>query len=365
MLRGPLHLPPVASASLRGPRFERNRQRPWVAAALLSRALLGTMLIGTVLVGTVLGCEPQGGAATPPAPEPTALNARAYVPTTVGDRWRERVGEASRTVGVTGQTPSGLLVTFGTHDRRPSFYRVDDEGVTLVRPDGTTLEPLLRGAMQEGASFRYTSGEGPLAAPCTVEVTESSVVYPVGDVADCVALTRTCRHPEGGLFRAPTIRRSTETWCPGLGRVRSAMELDPPIEGATAPPTTETVHFVTSQGRAGAGDFDCSRMLLLESDVAAACGPGWGLQSETPGTQACTTRFVRGDDAIELRVSRRQSERAARIAEARSISATAEGTVTRASTEGRHSLVVSGTSGCEADRLERLLPLLASMVRVP
>ncbi|MFK7984865.1 MAG: hypothetical protein AB8I08_02465 [Sandaracinaceae bacterium] len=321
---------------------------PWLVAAL----------------GLSAGCEAHDESAIAP-PAADAPPARAFFPTAVGDRWREQVGPASRTVGVTGQTASGLLVTFGSRDRRPSFYRVDDEGVTMVRPDGADLEPLLRGPVREGASFRYTSGEGPLSAPCTAEFTETGVIYPVGNVADCVVLERTCRHPRGGLFRAPTTRRSTETWCPSLGRVRTAMELEPPIEDASPPPTTEVVHYVVAGHRVTPDTFGCAQMLLLESDIAAACGPGWGLQAETAGREACTARFTRQDDALEVRVSRRQSEHAATIARDRSLEAAPEGTEARGDTEGRHTLFVSATAGCEGDRLARLLPLLASMVRAP
>jgi hypothetical protein len=92
---------------------------------------------------------------------------------------------------------------------------------------------------------------------------------------------------------------------------------------------------------------------------------------------ACVHRFERGEDRLEVRLSRRDDDAAAVAAVESSMAAHAgdpvalEGASARSSergllvgaTEGRHALLVQITSGCEPSRAARLLPLLRSLVR--
>ncbi|HJL17521.1 MAG TPA: hypothetical protein RMH99_17770 [Sandaracinaceae bacterium LLY-WYZ-13_1] len=152
-------------------------------------------------------------------------------------------------------------------------------------------------------------------------------------------------------------------------------------------------------------DFDCGAVLLLPSDVQAACGPAWRWTGEEALDDACVHRFERarggagrapdatggrgpggagdppvgGDgaaDVLEIRVARRTSADAAHEALGRSLeahggeavrlqdarAARGEAGLLVAFTEGRHHGAIQITGGCALDRAARLVPLLRSLV---
>lgn len=336
------------------------------------------------LVTTLLavGCDPPR---EEPAPSPpAAITPAELAPLAIGDRWRERVADGiHRTRGVTAHTLEGLAVVFGQGDRRPSFYSADARRAALVDPSGRVLEPLLRAPLSVGASWSYSLGEGASAAPCEAEVMRTSVTHDVGGAAleDCVRVVRRCAHPPGVVFERETSRVSDETWCPRVGRVRTEQTLDPPLSDAPSVQTVELLGYRVAGAPLAPppARFDCDQLLLLPSDVQAACGPEWSFVEERSLEAGCVHRFAQGgfaqgDAILEVRATLRPSASSAERALEDLLSAAGaprrigdtrvaerDGAITAAGTEGPH-LVLVQTAACEAERAARLVPFVRSLM---
>lgn len=317
----------------------------------------------------------------PPAREPSRelVAPEALLPLSIGDRWRERIDGRERTRGVTAHTLEGLAVVFGQGDVRPSFYRADASEAGLVDPEGRMIEPLLRAPLEVGARFDYTLGDGPTAARCEADVVALDARARVGGAAleGCVRIVRRCVHPAGVVFEVETTRRTEETYCPRVGRVRVQQTIDPPLAGAEGTSVVELVSFRVAGAPVTAppARFGCDAVLLLPSDVAAACGPEWRFAGEEESDGACVHRFSAGEGTLEVRVSRGPDESGSaaaldawlaergpeltRIGETHH--ASRDGVHRLAGTEGRH-LVALETRGCEPERAARLVPFLRSLL---
>lgn len=318
------------------------------------------------------------------------MSVRALFPVAVGDRWRERVGTARTTRGVTALSANGLAVVFGQTDERPSFFSVTDDEVALATPDGAVVEPLLRAPLRVGQRWSYAIGEAAEAVACTAHVEARDAHVEALSLEGCLRVRRVCEHPMGGPFTVPTTRTTEETYCPGVGRVRSRTALDPPLFGAEAPSEIVLVAFAVAGAPAppSPARFDCDGALLLPSDVQAACGRQWRWIGEETSDGRCVHRFSSGDEALEVRLSRRDDEEAARASLTRSFaprvgvvgaSAAADsgralaidglearqfaGSALLGAVEGPHTLLVESGPGCPPERAARLFPLLRSLVR--
>lgn len=364
-------------------------------------------LCGVALV-LGLGCEPAERDERPSAPAEVEATPDALFPLAIGDRWRERIGESgARTRGITAHTLEGHAVMFGQADRRPAFYRADAQEAALVDPSGRVLEPLLRAPIRAGARFEYELGEGPTAASCTAAVVETGARTRVSrtPLEGCVRVERRCTHPPGLVFEVETTRRVEETYCPGVGRVRTRQTLEPPLAGAEGVQTVELIGYRIAGAPAEAppATLGCDGVLLLPSDVQAACGPEWTFAGEETLADGCVHRFtahtvaahtvaahtvagqtvaghtVAGTDeaaegVLELRVSRRPDEAAAAAALDALLAAGQEGApagdvrvsereggVSLGATEGAHVVLVQ-TSGCPSERAARLVPFVRSLL---
>ena len=331
-----------------------------------------------------LGCEPAEPDERPSAPEEVEATPDALFPLAIGDRWRERVGEGStRTRGITAHTLEGHAVMFGQADRRPAFYRADAREAALVDPNGRVLEPLLRAPIRAGARFEYDLGEGPTAAACEASVVETGarVRVPGATLEGCVRVERRCVHPPGIVFEVETTRLVEETYCAGVGRVRTRQTIEPPLAGAEGVQTVELIGYRVAGApvQAPPSTFGCDGVLLLPSDVQAACGPEWAFAGEETLADGCVHRFTRtdegaGDGVLELRVSRRPDEAAAAAALDALLAAgvpsspagdvrvsARESGVSLGGTEGAHIVLVQ-TTGCPAERAARLVPFVRSLL---
>jgi hypothetical protein len=309
--------------------------------------------------------------------EDTPFTPDVLFPLSIGDRWRERVSEhGPRTRGVTAHTLEGHAVVFGQGETRPAFYRADAQEAALVDPQGRVLEPLLRAPVRVGSSFRYTLGEGPIAAPCEAEVVATRVRAEVGgaSVEGCVRVLRQCVHPAGLVFESQTTRRAEELYCPRIGRVRSQQTLDPPLPTNDETAVVELLAYRVAGAPALAPPerFGCDGLLLLPSDAAAACGPEWRFVAEESVSSGCVHRFTSGEGTLAVRVTRRADAAAAataldalapsdapRLGEARHVER--EGLHVLAGTAGPHVVEVE-TRGCEPERAARLVPFVGTLV---
>ncbi len=349
--------------------------------SLLAPRVLITLLVALLVALGACGPEPTvpAGAGREPSREPVepVVAPDVLVPLSDGDRWRERGSEGGpRTRGVTAHTLDGLAVVFGQRDTRPSFYRAAEHEVALVDPRGRVLEPLLRAPVREGARFRYTLGEGPIAAPCEAHVAATGLIVEVGGtrLAGCVRVTRQCVHPAGLAFETQTTRRSEETYCPRVGRVRVEQTLDPPMPPHDETSTVELLAYRVAGApvQASPSRFGCDHLLLLPSDAAAACGPEWRFVGEESVSDGCVHRFAHGEGTLEVRVTRQANATeattvldarvpadAARLGETRHLER--EGLHLLGGAEAAHVVVVE-TRGCEPERAARLVPFLRQML---
>ena len=329
------------------------------------------------LLGSACTCE---ATSAPHAPDEPAASPRDFFPAHAGDRWRRDDGES---LAVTAVTEDGLAVFFGSDRTAAERFRVGEDAVQLVAPSGQVLGPWLERPMEVGHSWRYAIGE----AECEARYT---TVEETADVAGltfehCVEVRRRCRYPEGKPFGEATTELREEIWCPYVGQVAESVRYEPPpaiegvpssrhwrvtafrVAGAPAPPRPEA--------------FDCDALLLLETDVQAACGPTFHAV-ERSDEEGCMLRYAGPTGELTVR-ARRLDPRAG----TRDVEAMLRAEIPEATFEDREELriatgptrdgaeatgfglaeeghVVAVTStGCPLDRAVRLAPLLRSLLR--
>lgn len=332
-------------------------------------------------------CEPTRVA---PVDEQPSASPRDFFPAHAGDRWRMESGES---LAVTAVTEDGTAVFFGSDRTSAERYRVTDDAVLLIGPDGRPLASWLERPMEVGHGWRYTLGD----AECEARY---ATVEDSADVAGltyehCVEVRRRCRYSAGKPFPAATTELREEVWCPYVGRVAETLRFDPPpaIEGVDAEHRAQ-VRYYRVQGAPAPPppeSFDCDAFLLLETDVQAACGPRLRLASRDDDG-GCTLRFAGLGGELSVRARRLgaaamasdvdalltdllpgtpaiREEAELRVAAlAPGEAPEREGSPPGASVgfglmEGPHAIAVVTSAACPLDRARALGPLLRSLVR--
>ncbi len=269
-----------------------------------------------------LACESSSTAPRPSAQ--TAAVRRSgvavprYFPLAVGDRWRTRGGSdgsVPRTFGVTGVDARGVAVIFGAAGETPERYVADAQSVTRVDEQGGPLFPVLRAPLEEGANWSYTLSERGVSIPCTATVSRVDPAPRIvvgASFAACITVHRTCSYPAGAPFPLATRHERDETYCPDVGVVEESQRFVPPPSPGLLPATlrerlvTWSVRGAPQPVRTEA--LTCDDVLLLPSDVQAACGTTLAPRGERTGTDddgACVFRFA--DDAHEVVVRLRDA----------------------------------------------------------
>lgn len=354
-----------------------------------SRGLAALMLLcGALGCGDRLGCRESPGGR-----DAGITDVRPFVPLSAGDRWRLRVAPRGRIehVGVSAIDAAGHAIVHGTDRASIQIVESSPEGAWVVSPEGARLVPLLVAPLRVGAITRYTTRQGEQDGRCELEVLALDAREPIAGrtLAGCVRQRRVCRLPAGGGLPRPTTFTNEETRCPGVGLVRDALDIDPPLPFEELPSRRES-RLVAFHVRGGpvmqSGVDPAERLILLPSDVNAACG-GTTLRSElrtsatTPiagGIPALVTppdaRPTDSLQAFELRdgvfvIETRAGEAAALAQYVGSDAIERDGALVAASPTRRTGLHLGGllvritpTPGCSDAAVARLAPLLRSML---
>jgi hypothetical protein len=270
-----------------------------------------------VLLATACKSPPaeRSGAAAPAPTRRSGVAVARYFPLSPGDRWRTRGGSdgtVPRAFGVTGVDARGVAVVFGGAGETPERYRADAQSVTRVDEQGQPLFPVLRAPLDESATWSYALAERGVSIPCTATLTRVDPVARMVAGASfdaCITVHRACRYPAGAPFPLATTHERDETYCPGVGLVEETQRFTPPPAPGLLPATLRE-RLVAWRVRGapppvGGAALGCDDVLLLPSDVQAACGAVLAPRGERTGTDedgACVFRYAGGPREVEVRV---------------------------------------------------------------
>ncbi len=286
--------------------------------SLKSALFVALFMSAAVLGGCARGCSdtPDADARPMVRPRETVALPR-YFPLTRGDRWRTRGGSdgtVSRVFGVTGVDARGVAVVFGAANGAPERYTANATEVARVDEQGVTLVPLLRAPLDEGAHWEYALAERGVSVPCearVVRVDSAPRVVGGAELTGCVTVHRVCRYPAGTPFPLATAHSRDETYCPHVGLVEEAQRFTPPPAPGLLPAqlSDRLVSWNVSGGPVPprATPRGCDHVLLLPSDVQAACGAALMPVGERTGVvdgAACVFRFAGGGREVDVRVER-------------------------------------------------------------
>ena len=244
----------------------------------------------------------------------STLSPQALFPLHPGDRWRVETQEGvTNNRGVTGLERSGTAVIHGTAHPLAERYRATDDEIALVDPAENLLVPVLRAPIRRGAEWSYALRDRSIDVPCEATVRTIGITERVAGMAleDCVEVVRRCEYPEGQPFRAPTTQTTEEIYCPNVGRVRQTLAFDPaPPEGLLPGRRVERVVGFRVRGGPAMPEppaFSCEHVIILPSDVQAACGAAVSPQNPLagePGDESCTYRYRAPSGEITIRAER-------------------------------------------------------------
>ncbi len=319
-------------------------------------------------------CDCAGGDGEPDLPAAEPADLLAYFPSAPGDRWRyDAAGEKSTRAisfadGVDA-TPRRVVLTGGDL-MGPRYHEVSDEGVFLVTPNGEPIGTLLDAPVQEGHEWNYVFGD----VGCEARYVSVSRSVDVAGLTleACIEVERTCTHPAGTPFPVETAEIHTEVYCPGVGRVREHTRIEPPPPGSDSAERTDELVFYRVLGSPAPAipeAFTCDHFLLVDTDLRAACGRALPRLTEVDLEEGCRMTFGAANAPAITVTGQRYPEDAteANLDDLRDANAVLVGTddaVSQGYLQERHAIAVAAPSGlCAADRLERLGPLLQSLVR--
>ncbi|MEM9192351.1 MAG: hypothetical protein AAGF12_24465, partial [Myxococcota bacterium] len=285
---------------------------------------------------------------------------RELFPIAVGNRWRYRFRDGfEHNWGISAVTEAGVAVAFGSASALAERYTATEEELRLVAPSGQVLAVLLRSPLREGQRWDYARPDPQGDMACTAEV-ESVGSFEHADLHfdRCVTVRHDCERV-----------RIAETHCAGVGRTARSFQLRSAPSTAEGSSTTSTpprqgersveagAETLIGYRVAGAPIFrprpvDCRSVILLPSDVAAACGPldsGGAPGGAAQDGAACRYRFRRADADIDFLI----------------FAGSAPADRGRLLFENPRAAVVvaSPEEACSAANLGRLEPVLASLLR--
>ncbi|MCC7540391.1 MAG: hypothetical protein IT379_29510 [Deltaproteobacteria bacterium] len=352
---------------------------------MISRTVLAA---AAVLLAACPDESAGSSSGSPGATFPTEAN--AFFPASLGDRWRYRAQGGSPRLAAVTSTSEGVIVMHGVGT--PTVrYKANAREVAVVDLAGRTMYPLLRGPLRRGEEWRYELTERDVRIPCKVRVGRDRAdwTFRGTKVAGCVELARECRYPRGVPFDRETRHTEREIWCPAIGRVSTEASFDPPPPRGFLPAfSRERLAAFRVRGAPVVSSlpvFSCDDLILVSSDVAAACGtsldpvePEAGLSHE--GT--CTYVWeVPGAARIRVRVSRLARDATTEDLD-RALGAIASGATTQSETgierarrissdpgifafsEGAHvASIEAGSRACSPDGARKLIPLVRSLLR--
>ncbi len=354
---------------------------------LLSLLILSGCRCGT---GDEVTPSPQEGPSEPtPEAEPQEPppSASDYFPMNPGDRWGMQVGDEHHVWGIVSRTEDGTATLFGTDRIAAERFRLEDDGVKLVDPTGGAIGVLIPEPASAGAEWTYTLG----AASCSAKIERTGMgIALTGQRVDrCMLIQRTCTHPAGQPFPRETEEQHEELYCAGIGRVRERVRFEPEPEGIE-----ERVYLSTFYRVQGAPaptprePFRCDDILLMPSDVHAACGTWAELPTlhadDTPLREGELVHCSFGSDALRFGILQHNEAAEGQRLETHFASVAGEpGELANGvrqyhqagegdapdhfvvgGGEGRFSIVLSSTDPrCSSEGLSRLLPLMQSLVR--
>ncbi len=326
----------------------------------------------SMVVLAACDCAGEGEPEQEESTEPLEL--RSYFPSAPGDRWRyESAGEKStRAISFADDadaSPRRVVMT-GDDLMGARYHEVSEDGVVLVTPGGEPIGTLLDAPLEEGHEWSYLFGEVACEARYTSlgETAEVAGIH----VERCIEVERTCTHPEGNPFPVETSEIHTELYCPGIGRVRENTRIDPPPMGSESAEREDALVFyrvLDSPAPTIPEHFDCDHFLLVETDVRAACGQAIARVTEENLEEGCRMTFgVPGRPLLTVTGQRYEEDATQADADVlENGTASLVGTEELASygyLEGRHAIAVAAPPElCPTDQLNRLGPLLKSLVR--
>ena len=337
-------------------------------AARVSVVLVLVLAAACECGGRPAGAGPEGAGASAPL--------SAYFPSAPGDRWRYAAGDDRTTRVVVEADPVDApaprrVVVMGYDLMGPRYHRVSDEAVVITDPEGEALGTLLDAPMDLGHEWRYLFGD--VACEATYASVDETVEVAGLTLRACVLVERTCTHPAGKPFAVETAEIHEETYCPQVGRVREHMRIEPPPPGTERAERDDRLVFYRVAGSPAPEvpeTFDCDSFLIASTDVAAACGRGLPKVSDEATREGCRVSFAPTPTATPLVVTGRRFDRDATQADVDALvgaAAASLDTEELASYGYRHGAyalaVASPTELCAADSLDRLGPLLQSLVR--
>ncbi len=288
-----------------------------LTAARLTAARLTAALLA-LLAPTTTACSEHAATGATRASTTTAgaLPLARYFPLARGDRWRTRGGSDGtipRVFGVTGVDATGVAVVFGGAGPTPERFRVTATEIARVDDHGRALVPLLRAPIEEGAAWSYTLAERGVSIPCearVLRIDRAPRTLRGVSLAGCATVERACHYPIGAPFPIATTHTQDETYCPDVGVVEQQQRFSPPPARGLIPiQTTERLVAWNVAGGpvpAPGAHLDCDAVLLLPSDVQAACGAGLMAGDEPTGVLEggeCVLRYAGGGRTVEVRVA--------------------------------------------------------------
>ena len=311
-----------------------------------------------LLIACEGGCEDEAPPPVPSRPQPSIALTR-YFPLSPGDRHRYQTGALRVASGVTAIDANGVAAIVDDAGSPVTRVRATDARVEITDPEGRALTPLLVAPLSAGAKWQF--------APDATSSCEARVLrLDVDAVAAGVTLTR-CVEIETScgvgqpLEGAATRHVRTDTYCPDVGRVRMASRFEPPPADGAGPVQSEIVSWRVARGPLPprTGDL-CAGLILLPSDIIAACGAGLEVSPPFAVLEegVCAHRMNSASGHVVV-TAWREGTRAPLPPSA------AEGAVPYRIdvTEGEVHFAIDGTSPpCVETGARRLAPLLRSLV---
>ena len=299
-------------------------------------------------------CECGSSPPQPPPREPPPVS--DYFPAAAGDRWRLQTDRGPQTYGVTAVTDTGVSVFFGTDRVSAERFIASAEEVSLVGADDSPIAPFLASPIVLGHTWNYRLGD--TACEAKYESVDETIELAGLTLDACIKVKRTCLHPGGKPFREPTTETHQEVYCPKVGRVAERIRLDPaPIVDGTSIAAERTSRVTRyrvggSPAPPAAAAFDCDSFLLMPTDVQAACGPNFRMESAAglANGNACTYRFTAPTGSIS-------------VTAARAGNPPDDGPLLSVE-EGDNTAWISGDDVCPPARLRRLGPTIQSLLRL-